>query len=140
MRVNNTVLSIAIAQTQTEQTINPSITVLTSQWACQNRWNSDRSEDVNGNADGTMSAGFMGASFPRSGLAQAATLDMSGATPARRLMGRWAARQHARRPDPKISRGPKPDPPPAGPEIIAKLVQTRAQPPGRSRLTKPCYR
>ena len=65
---------MAIAQTQTEQTISPIITVLTSQWACQNRWNSDRSEDVNGKADGTMSAGFMGASFPRSGLAQSRDL------------------------------------------------------------------
>ena len=31
------VLSMAIAQTQIEQMISPSITVLTSQWACQNR-------------------------------------------------------------------------------------------------------
>ena len=51
MRANKNVLSIAIAQTQTEQTIRPVITVLTSQWACQNRWNSDRSEEVNGKAD-----------------------------------------------------------------------------------------
>ena len=65
MRANSKVLSMAIAQTHTEQTIRPTITVLTSQWACQNRWNSDRSEDVNGRADAVMSAGFMGASFLR---------------------------------------------------------------------------
>src|SRR5690349_18639217 len=105
MRVNNRVLSIAIAQTQTEQTISPIITVLTSQWACQNRWNSDRSEDVNGKADGTMSAGFMGASFPRSGLAQSRDLGH-----VRDHAGAWTKRvieppaKPARRPDPKFTR------------------------------------
>ncbi len=34
---NSMVLSMAIAQTHMEQMIRPSITVLTSQWACQNR-------------------------------------------------------------------------------------------------------
>ena len=43
-------MSTAIAHTQTEQTRSPSITVLTSQWACQNRPNSERSEDVSGSA------------------------------------------------------------------------------------------
>ncbi len=60
------VLSMTIAQTQTEQETSPIITALTSQWACQNKWNSDRSEELNGMADAEMSAGFMGASFRQS--------------------------------------------------------------------------
>ena len=50
---------MAIAHTQTEQTISPAITDSTIQWACQNRWNSDRLEDVSGATDEEMSAGFM---------------------------------------------------------------------------------
>ncbi len=77
-RMERWLLVLAIAHTQTEQTIRPHITVLTSQWDCQNRWNSDRSEDVKGRADAEMSAGFMGASFRRSGQA------MTGAARRRR--------------------------------------------------------
>src|SRR5437870_1633057 len=58
MRANRKVLSIAIAQTQTEQIISPSITAFTSQCACQNRLNSDRSEEL---SPGTgRSVGFIG--------------------------------------------------------------------------------
>ena len=55
---------MAIAQTQTEQTSSPIITVLTIQWACQNSVNSERSEEVSGSTDCATSAGFMGTSFP----------------------------------------------------------------------------
>src|SRR6478672_4050823 len=46
IRVNSTVLSMAIAHTQTEQPISPIITHLTIQCACQNRLNRERSEEV----------------------------------------------------------------------------------------------
>ena len=59
----STVLSMAIAQTQMEQTSSPTITVLTTQWACQNSVKSDRSEEVSGSTDCATSAGFMGTSF-----------------------------------------------------------------------------
>src|SRR5215472_4527076 len=58
-RANRNVLSIAIFQTQTEQTNSPAITDSTIQCACQNRWNSERLEDVSGATDEEMSAGFM---------------------------------------------------------------------------------
>src|SRR5665213_1573335 len=50
---------MAMAQTQTEQTISPTITSLTIQWACQNSVNSERSEEVSGSTDCATSAGFM---------------------------------------------------------------------------------
>src|SRR5437879_3560168 len=53
------VLSITIAHTQIEATKSPTMTVLTSQCACQNKVSSDRSEEVSGNADCARSAGFM---------------------------------------------------------------------------------
>src|SRR3974390_1100686 len=62
-RENSTVLSIAIAQTHTEQTKSPIITALTIQCACQNSVNSERSEEVSGSTDCATSAGFMGTSF-----------------------------------------------------------------------------
>jgi hypothetical protein len=43
-------LSIAIAQTQTEQAIRPSMTHFTIQWACQNSAISDTSAAGNGMA------------------------------------------------------------------------------------------
>src|SRR5688500_4477160 len=52
-----------MAQTHTEQIISPIMTVLTTQCACQNRVNRDRSEEVSGRADCAMSAGFMESSF-----------------------------------------------------------------------------
>src|SRR6516164_11358117 len=58
-RANRNVLSIAIFQTQTEQTNSPAITDSTIQCACQNRWNSERLEDVSGATDEEMSAGFI---------------------------------------------------------------------------------
>src|SRR5262249_61854729 len=58
-RANNSVLSIAIAQTQTEQTTRPAITDSTIQWACKNRWNRERLDDVSGATDDAMSAGFI---------------------------------------------------------------------------------
>src|SRR4029079_8237218 len=64
LRFKSTVLSIAIAQTQTEQTSNPIITVLTTQWAFQNSVNSERSDEVSGSTDCATSAGFIGTSFP----------------------------------------------------------------------------
>ena len=111
---------MAIAQTQTEQTIRPHITVLTSQWDCQNRWNSDRSEEVNGKADAEMSAGFMGASFRRSD--RAMTERRAGA-------GTKGSSQphHARRPRPENFARTQAGPATGRTEIIAKLVQTRAQ-------------
>src|SRR5690242_11393044 len=55
---------MAIAHTQTEQTRSPTITPFTIQCACQNRLNSDMSEEaVSGRADCAMSAGFMSPSF-----------------------------------------------------------------------------
>ena len=65
VRAKSTVLSMAIAQTQTEQISSPTMTALTIQWACQNNVNSERSEDVSGSTDCATSAGFMGTSFPR---------------------------------------------------------------------------
>ena len=65
VRAKSTVLSMAMAQTQTEQTSSPIMTALTIQWACQNRVSSERSEDVSGSTDCATSAGFMGTSFPR---------------------------------------------------------------------------
>ena len=52
-------MSIAIAQTQTEQARSPSMTVFTTQWACMNRAISDTSAETNGRAAGATSAGFM---------------------------------------------------------------------------------
>jgi hypothetical protein len=45
------ILSIAIAQTQTEQASSPIITALTTQWACQNSAISETSVDASGKAD-----------------------------------------------------------------------------------------
>ena len=42
------ILSIAIAQTQTEQANSPSMTAFTTQWACRNRAISDTSAETNG--------------------------------------------------------------------------------------------
>src|SRR5260221_5249908 len=50
---------MTIAQTQTEETRRPSMTHFTSQCACQNRANSDRSEEVSGSTDCATSAGFI---------------------------------------------------------------------------------
>src|SRR5262249_7588812 len=46
MRASRSVLSIAMAQTQIEQMISPSMTTWTIQWAFQNRLQSDRSEET----------------------------------------------------------------------------------------------
>src|SRR5882672_8488511 len=48
-----------MAQTQTEETRRPSMTHFTSQCACQNSANKDRSEEVSGSADCATSAGFI---------------------------------------------------------------------------------
>src|SRR5215510_11067757 len=53
------VLSITIAHTQIDDANSPSMTVFTIQWACMNRANSERSEEVSGSADCATSAGFM---------------------------------------------------------------------------------
>src|SRR3979409_1846073 len=53
------ILSIAIAQTQTEHASSPSITVFTTQWACRNSAISETSEEASGKADCATSAGFM---------------------------------------------------------------------------------
>src|SRR5258708_13069908 len=47
------------AQTHTEETRRPSMTHFTSQCACQNSANSDRSEEVSGSTDCATSAGFI---------------------------------------------------------------------------------
>jgi hypothetical protein len=52
-------LSIAIAQTQTEQANRPSITAFTTQCACQNSAISETSVDTNGIADWVTSTGFI---------------------------------------------------------------------------------
>src|SRR5262245_5763225 len=52
-------LSITIAHTHTEANSRPSMTVLTSQCACQNRANSERSEEVSGSTDCATSPGFI---------------------------------------------------------------------------------
>src|SRR6202162_4529116 len=67
MRENSMVLSMAMAQTQTEHTRSPTIIDLTIQRACQNKWNSDRLDDVNGATDCAMSPGFMERPFQRAG-------------------------------------------------------------------------
>src|SRR5579872_6117062 len=69
VRANSTVLSMAIAQTHTEQNKSPIMTDLTIQWACQNSVKSERSDDVSGSTDCATSAGFMGTSFSLSGFA-----------------------------------------------------------------------
>src|SRR5579884_1867935 len=51
-----------IAQTQTEHTSSPIITLLTIQWACQNSVKSERSDDVSGSAD-CATSGFIRTSF-----------------------------------------------------------------------------
>src|ERR1700704_5855531 len=53
------ILSIAIAQTQTEQASSPSITDFTTQCACRNSAISDTSDDTIGSADCATSAGFI---------------------------------------------------------------------------------
>ena len=58
-------LSITIAQTQTDANSRPSMTVLTSQCACQNSANSERSEEVSGSTDCATSPGFITSSEPR---------------------------------------------------------------------------
>src|SRR5258708_6650865 len=52
-----------MAQTQTEATSNPSMTVFTIHWAFQNNVKIDRSEEASGNADCVRSAAFMGYPF-----------------------------------------------------------------------------
>src|SRR4030088_471967 len=59
VREYRNILSIAIAQTQTEQASSPSMTALTIQWACRNSAISDTSVDASGNADWATSAGFI---------------------------------------------------------------------------------
>src|SRR3981081_1743609 len=51
VRAYRNILSIAIAQTQTEQASSPSMTAFTIQWACQNSAISDTSVDASGKAD-----------------------------------------------------------------------------------------
>src|ERR1700722_16429072 len=53
------ILSIAIAQTQTEQDNSPSITAFTIQCACQNKAISETSADGSGKTDCATSAGFI---------------------------------------------------------------------------------
>src|SRR6185295_9252945 len=51
VRAYRNILSIAIAHTQTEQASSPSITALTTQWACTNSAISETSEEASGKAD-----------------------------------------------------------------------------------------
>src|SRR6185437_10287433 len=119
VRVYMTVLSIAIAHTQTEQTNSPIITVLTIQCACQNNVNSERSDEVSGSTDCATSAGFMGTSFP---------LDpVPSVEPARRNFRNQRARATlppARQVENQRSREIRMSRPPATYEIPAKLGQT----------------
>src|SRR5246127_332000 len=59
VREYRNILSIAIAQTQTEQDNSPSMTALTIQWACKNSAISETSADAIGKADCATSAGFI---------------------------------------------------------------------------------
>src|ERR1700740_3158326 len=59
VREYRNILSIAIAQTQTEQDRSPSMTALTIQWACRNSAISDTSAEATGKADCATSAGFI---------------------------------------------------------------------------------
>src|ERR1700709_2841712 len=59
VREYRTILSIAIAQTRTEQASSPSMTDFTIQWACRNRAISDTSLEAIGKADCATSAGFI---------------------------------------------------------------------------------
>src|SRR6476659_9168380 len=52
-------VSITIAHTHTDANSRPSMTVLTSQCACQNSANSERSEEVSGSTDCATSPGFI---------------------------------------------------------------------------------
>src|SRR4051794_26784490 len=51
VREYRNILSIAMAQTQTEQASRPSMTAFTIQWACRKSAISDTSVDASGNAD-----------------------------------------------------------------------------------------
>src|SRR5579862_5030320 len=130
MRLNNMVLSMAMAQTQTEQISSPTITVSTIQWACQNRWNSDRLDDVNGATDCAMSPAFMGVPF-RSGRANKRPRPQPNrhhdrhSAPASGPKGLKAAASRA----PTKSRNfvrTRAGPATGKTEFLAKLVQTRA--------------
>src|SRR4029079_197471 len=102
LRFKSTVLSIAIAQTQTEQTSNPTITVLTTQWAFQNSVNSERSDECIGTTDCATSAGFIGSSFPLN--------PIPSVEPARRYPQSKCARRdaaYAPSPKPNVSRNSK---------------------------------
>jgi hypothetical protein len=59
VREYRNILSIAIAQTQTEQAKSPSMTDFTIQWACRNSAISETSLDASGKADCATSAGFI---------------------------------------------------------------------------------
>src|SRR6195952_4570572 len=59
VREYRNILSIAMAQTQTEQASSPSMTDLTIQWACRNSAISDTSLEASGRADCATSAGFI---------------------------------------------------------------------------------
>src|SRR5262245_62963609 len=101
---------------------NPTITVLTTQWAFQNSVNSDRSEEVSGSTDCATSAGFIGTSFPLN--------PVPSVEPARRKIGS----QTGARNDPHPRAKPKPNvsrksyvPSTGDYEIRAKLGQTWAR-------------
>src|ERR1700733_12318062 len=136
MRANSMVLSMAMAQTQTEHTRSPTMTDSTIQWACQNRWNSDRFDDVNGATDWAMSPEFMGRPFHRSGRPTAKTRhhDRHSAIQPGPKGIRQPLRAH--RPTAEISLDPAPDPPPARPKSprnLSKLGRNTGHP----CLTKP---
>src|SRR5215472_3353413 len=143
-RANNSVLSIAMAHTQIEQTIRPAITDSTIQWACQKRWNRERLEDVSGATDEEMSAGFMsvpcsvpsgdpGRSAPRTGT----KTDKPDPSRAPKKVIEGGALRHA---DQDQNYRDDPSRPVTGPaKSIAKRVQTRAQPQSFP-VTKPICR
>ena len=105
------------------QISSPTITVLTTQCACQNSANSDRSEEVSGSTDCATSAGFIGTSFRLNPVPRAVE-------PARRnIRSRRCARDDAAhaptRPD--VSRKSLRPVHRQAYEIPAKLGQTRAR-------------
>src|SRR5262249_15549132 len=106
---------MAIAQTQTEQIIRPIITDLTSQCACQNKLNNERSEEL---SPGSRSVGFIGSprSAERCWLWRSALMLSKGIR--RAALRSTEIPENARRNQPSTSRH--------GHEFLCKRDQTRA--------------
>ena len=133
-RETESVLSMAIAQTQTEHTISPRHHRLDQPMGLPKQV---EQREVGG-GQRQRRRGDVGRIHGRVLSAIQTRGPMTGA--ARRRRDQRSDRQphRARRPRPEISRGPKPDPPPAGPKSSRNLSKLGRNT-GRSRLTKPSY-